>query len=462
MRDNHGMGLAAVPRGRGVGRPRVYLHVGEPKTGTTFLQDVLWANRAVLAGRGIVLPGYHRRDHSRASRDLRETPREASDVADPWLGEWDVLAGQALRAPRAAVISDEILAACTPAQADRAIRSLSRAEVHVILTVRDLSVVLPAEWQEAVKCRGTIGWEPWLRAVAQAGLAGDRRARSWFWSVHDTPACLAMWCRSVPADRVHVITTPRHGPADLLWTRFAAVLGIDPAGVDISQARRNSSLSYAQTEFLRRINEALPADLPYWFYTRHIKQILAHGVLREYGDGGRLFLPPEFRAWARRQAELICAGVRSSGCRIVGDPNDLLPSGAGSAGAAPARQPSGLRDVAVQSVVALACELYGQSHADRGQREPFGGPRQALSRLEWTVLHGRWVQRTLRRTSQLRAVRRLRVAIWCVLMHPARPRTPVASRTGGQLTAADAAVGVGTTEPLRVNGNAVSELHRTA
>jgi hypothetical protein len=58
--------------GRGTRPPRVYLHIGEPKTGTTFLQHALWGNRARLAGQGVLLPGYTRRDHSRASRDLRK------------------------------------------------------------------------------------------------------------------------------------------------------------------------------------------------------------------------------------------------------------------------------------------------------------------------------------------------------------------------------------------------------
>ena len=90
------------------GRPRVYLHIGEPKTGTSFLQRSLWGNRARLAAQGVTLPGYSHRDHNRASRDLREAPRETSDPTDPWAGEWDVLTGQALRAPSVAVISDEI------------------------------------------------------------------------------------------------------------------------------------------------------------------------------------------------------------------------------------------------------------------------------------------------------------------------------------------------------------------
>jgi len=61
--------------------PRVFLHVGEPKTGTTFLQQVMWRNRSELAAQGVVLPGHHPQDHYRASQDLRGIPKLASDPA---------------------------------------------------------------------------------------------------------------------------------------------------------------------------------------------------------------------------------------------------------------------------------------------------------------------------------------------------------------------------------------------
>ena len=69
-------------RARDARSSRVFLHIGEPKTGTTFLQDVMWDNRSWLSSRGILLPGFSHQDHSRASRDLREAPRAASDPAD--------------------------------------------------------------------------------------------------------------------------------------------------------------------------------------------------------------------------------------------------------------------------------------------------------------------------------------------------------------------------------------------
>ncbi|HEY1640066.1 MAG TPA: hypothetical protein VGG35_05225 [Streptosporangiaceae bacterium] len=173
-----------------------------------------------------------------------------------------MLIRQALRARDAAVISDELLAACNARQADRAVQSLLTAELHIILTVRDLASLLPAEWQESVKCRGTAGWEEWLAGVIDSEPAADRRRRSWFWTAHDTLATLSIWSRHLPPDRVHVLTMPRQGTPEALWAGFASVLGIDPGGIDLSRARANTSLGLPEIEFLRRMNTALPAEDP--------------------------------------------------------------------------------------------------------------------------------------------------------------------------------------------------------
>ena len=303
--------------------PRIYLHVGEPKTGTTFLQDALWANRARLAAAGLQLPGYSDRDHSRASRDLRETPRPASDPADPWTGEWDVLAGQALRAPGGR--SSQTNCWRHPARSRPSVPSAhcSARKCTSSSPCATSAALLPAEWQEAVKCRGTAGWEGWLDAVIAAEGAADRRRRSWFWRVHDTLAILDMWSRHIPPDQVHVVTVPHQSSGSLLWTRFAAAMDIDPGGCDVARGRRNSSLGYAETEFLRRMNEGLPADLPDWFYAREIKQILAHGALSDRPQHARPVLPPSHAVWAAEQAEILLAGLHDAKYDIVGDLTDL-------------------------------------------------------------------------------------------------------------------------------------------
>src|SRR5262249_27545191 len=64
----HGRRIREVPRlaAQPAAEAKVYLHIGEPKTGTTFIQQVMWSNRAELAAQGVVLPGHHPQDHFRA------------------------------------------------------------------------------------------------------------------------------------------------------------------------------------------------------------------------------------------------------------------------------------------------------------------------------------------------------------------------------------------------------------
>ena len=408
-------------RPSGAGRPRVYLHVGEPKTGTTFLQHVLFGNRDRLDARGLVLPGYTRRDHSRASRDLRSAGRPDEDPADPWVGEWDVLIGQALCARDKAVISDEVLAACTAEEAGHAIRSLLPAEPHIIITVRDFATLLAAEWQERIKCRGTETWEAWLKKVVELGSAEVRRYPfSPFWNMHDTLAILDMWSQYIPPDQVHVVTVPRQGQSEELWVRFATALGIDPGGIDVSGARTNQSLGIVEVEFLRRMNEALPDGVPPWFYTRNIKRILAHGILSERPGQKRLTLPPDVETWAIGQSQALVAGLRDAKYHVVGDLEDLISRPAAEPYAEPAGQSAvALLETAVHAAAFMADTHYQQIFAPKRKRERLG-LRKRLSKMEWDLLNGPAIKRALRKVSHRAAVRRLRVAIWRVLIHPGR------------------------------------------
>ncbi len=177
----------------------------------------------------MVLPGHHPQDHFRASQDLRGIQKLPSDPAGSWTGEWEILASQARQARRVAVISHELFSAADAQQAEHAVQSLQPAEVHIVLTVRDMATLLPAEWQETVKHRNDRGWEDWLADVIDREAPSADRREWWFWRVHDTLAILGIWSRFVPAERVHVITTaPRGSDAGLLWQRFASLLDIDP------------------------------------------------------------------------------------------------------------------------------------------------------------------------------------------------------------------------------------------
>ena len=48
----------------------VWLHIGTPKSGTTYLQDLMGRNRQQLAADGVLWPGEDWRDQVRAVRDV--------------------------------------------------------------------------------------------------------------------------------------------------------------------------------------------------------------------------------------------------------------------------------------------------------------------------------------------------------------------------------------------------------
>jgi hypothetical protein len=189
------------------------------------------------------------------------------------------------------------------------------------------------------------------------------------------------------------------------------------------------------------VNQALPADVPDWFYTRDIKRILALDLLRSRPRQAALTLPPGRAGWAQEQSEILIAGLRDAKYHIVGDLGELVPQPPSGSYAAPADQPAEqLLDAAVHATAALLQHMYLEKSGATG-RPPVGGPpaaaprpggrlgvlrlgtlRQLVSRWEWTLLNGPTAKRILRGASHRAAVRRLRILIWRMLLHPARSR----------------------------------------
>jgi hypothetical protein len=401
--------------GSGPRHPRVIIHIGEPKTGTTFLQQVMWRNRGELAAAGVLLPGHHPQDHFRAQNGLREVVKLPGDPAGSWAAEWDVLAMQARQAELpVAVISHELFCAADPEQADRAVRSLQPARVEVVLTVRDMASLLPAEWQESVKHRNPLPWEEWLASVIDVESADPDRRQFWFWRVHDTMAILAAWSRLLPPEQVHVITVPPQGSGNgLLWERFAGLLGIDPARADTSRARPNASLGVPEIEFLRRLNIALSPDIPDWFYMWNVKETLAHQTLAGRPRTGRLELPPERAEWAAEQSQGLITALKDSRYDIIGDLGELTgrPS-AGPAASPGASDPAVMLDAAVAATADAVLHHYRKLYpAVRPESAPV---RTGLvGRVEAKVTSSDSFKKTVRELSGRHpAIRRLRLAVW--------------------------------------------------
>jgi hypothetical protein len=335
--------------------PRVHLHVGLPKTGTTHLQNMLWHNRGTAAAQGLLHPGYVHGAHFHAAVDLQREryPDWVSPLTDQ---AWDRLVAHVRTWPGDAVISSELLATATPEQIDRALRSLNFAEVHVICTARDLARQIPSVWQENTRNRRTERYDDFLAAIR-----GEEPSplHDLFWGYQDLPRILADWGASLPAQQVHVITVPASGPG--LWPRYASALGLDPDRFTRPEDHDNHSLGTPETEVLRRVNVAVERNVPWSRYDTVVKEYLANKILANHGNG-RVVLPATELSWVRARAERFVTEIERAGYDVVGDLEELLPTTTAKSPSAPTD--AELLDTAVAALADLVARMRANPDRD--------------------------------------------------------------------------------------------------
>jgi hypothetical protein len=263
-------------------------------------------------------PGYIYAAQAHAAMDL-----QAQRYRDWWeplvSGSWQRLVEQIREWPGTSIVSCELLASADDEQAALARRELSFAEVHVVCTIRDLARQIPSVWQENIKNGQTIGYSAFRDALRTGEPIGVSQL---FWDYQDIPRILRTWGADLPPERVHVITVPGQGAADVLWRRFAGMLGLDPDLLP-PLPTRNSSLSLADGELLRRLNLALDENLGWSRYAAVVKDQVAAEILA--GRGG-MTLPVADRGWVRERAERMVEELGGRGYDVLGDLADLLPA----------------------------------------------------------------------------------------------------------------------------------------
>jgi len=300
----------------------VYLHVGAPKTGTTYLQDRLALNRGELAKHDVHYPlGLHA-SQFRPALDLIDMPwgGQREDVR----GEWDNLMGRVRRHNGSVIVSHEILAGAKPAQIRRAMKDLEGSEVHLVYSARDLARQIPAEWQEGVKHQRSRSFARFLTEVQQAPRG---KPKMWFWRVQGLPDVLSRWSGGLRPEHVHLVTVPQSGaPRDLLWQRYCQAFDIDSAWAPEESAQENVSVGIAETALLRKLNRRLKrAGLSSDDYRRLVRQVMVHETLALRENMTRATLPPAAFAWADEVAGEWIDWVVGSGIDVIGDVEDLRP-----------------------------------------------------------------------------------------------------------------------------------------
>jgi len=383
---------------------RVVLHIGAMKTGTTYVQQVLFEHRDVLHERGVLVPGRRWSDQVHAVQDLLDMPDDDPAVTgrrggSGLAGSWDGLVSEVVASEdEVAVVSMEFLSFATLPYAERAVAAFGDAEVRVVLTVRDAAAVAPAQWQTAVVSGGTDDWPTFQRGVRRAtGVVGKvlnrlqhDEARETFLRAQLVPRILETWAGAAGVGALRVVTMPPPGsPRGLLWERFCRAAGIDGRNCERAD-RANESLGYASTELLRRVNLALDLSSQ-TEHNKTVKDHLAQRALASRSGEERARLDPDTAAAAMGFNEVTRAAVATAGLEVVGDLGDL-PVHAEDATAPidPRQEPPGPEELLAAArtaypVMVALCRRRAGRIADRGGRPRLKRRLQALGGPDsWT------------------------------------------------------------------------------
>lgn len=303
---------------------KVVLHVGSPKTGTTFLQQVLWSQRDLAREQGLLLPLTSFHDHYLASVDVRGLSYEPR-YPPRAIGIWTALVEEGLAFDGNVLVSHELFAGATAAQAVAAVGAWGDVDVHVVVTARDLVRQIPAEWQEHIKHRSAVTFTDFVGELKTRG-----QQAKWFWTVQDYADVCRRWGAAVPPERLHVVTVPPRGSGpEALWERFAGLVGLEAAAFHLEVSKTNRSLRAEQTELLRRVNAQLGARLRKpGAYPETVKEILAQEVLAGRPGGARVALSGDDWTFAVERSRRMADELRSLGVDVVGDLAELTPTGA--------------------------------------------------------------------------------------------------------------------------------------
>lgn len=301
------------------GPATAYLHVGLPKTGTSYLQSHLWDSPAQLAAVGVRMVPESRGETftlmravrgqlaaegktTRATRAIDSLRRLVASASDPTL-----------------LLSQESLGGARPDEAGRLIECFGDREVHVVVTARDVARQLPSAWQQRVKAKGDLTFPDYLEGVRTRTGAGKT-----FWATQNLVSSLESWGSHLPPERVHlVVVPPRTADRSLLAQRFGAVVGIDFDTLQAVDLRPNYSLDPAQVELVRRVNKVhgIASRVE---QARTVKQFFSAQVLAPR-RGPSAQTPKSMADWCRELAHEQVAFIETHGFDVVGDLGELVP-----------------------------------------------------------------------------------------------------------------------------------------
>ncbi|WP_131762832.1 hypothetical protein [Actinomadura fibrosa] len=370
---------------------KVILHIGQQKSGTTYLQEVLGHVAGPLAETaGILYPASIREvlpdaveSHERATSGLlgTEYPWISAERAADERAKWPRLMARVRAWPGTALLSAEALSTIRSPAVARVAAEFAGAEVAVVVTTRSLDRSLPSLWQQHVRNGrvSTVGefFDLLARQRDRGPAAIEREHGLHLWRAFALGGLVRRWAAQVGPERVRVVVNPG-SPPDLLWRRFATAIGArhcaDLPSDDVRTHRAHRGLTHVEAELVLALNRAIGEAGWSRYEGRAIREeILQHGLLPRTDRGPRVAVPMPARKRVAAWAEEDLADLRATGVRVVGNLDELQCSAEPQDVDQPPVAPEEVAQAAAAAIMAVASrDRYAPALRRRGWRARLG------------------------------------------------------------------------------------------
>lgn len=302
------------------------LHIGPQKTGSTAIQAAMHHARPELAELGVLYPGTTPCPHEAgwSVMGFGSPVGHAPPRPETWTALIEEIAASTL--PRVC-LSNEDLARADDAAVARILDGLGADRTHLVFVARRLDKLLPSYWQQRLKARMTLSYDEFLHFLL------DEPKTDWeyrlAWEPHDVGAIVQRWGRHLPPERITVIVADESDRSQLP-TVFGQLLGVPVALLDPPEAESNLSMTFTETEVVRRLNR-LYADAG-WSPQQYWRLIQTGAIkalpnTRRPGDPAIRGLPSWAYDKVAERAQAQADAITASGCHVIGDPSSLLLPG---------------------------------------------------------------------------------------------------------------------------------------
>ena len=297
------------------------LHIGVHKTGTTAVQTALANSRDILGKWGVRYPG-----HLMAHRDVassvmgRPLGWRTDGARAPQQALWNRIVKQAHEYHGITVISSEFFAESSDEVVGRIASDVTRDQLQVVVTLRNLGRILPSAWQQNLKSGFEIPYLPWLQRML---FQDDEATRNTiFWRRHRHDLLVERWAGIVGADHVTVVVVDDRA-REGIFHNFEDLLGLPRETLyDQRGEVSNRSMTLAEAAFLRRLNVAVGGSEGWRAYPNRVQAAMVKGLVEGRtpdADEARVQTPK----WAMDRAAELAGGmvtrIEAAGVHVVGD-----------------------------------------------------------------------------------------------------------------------------------------------